>query len=266
LYSLNCLEALVKIDLNCDCGESFGAWEIGADAALLPHVTSANVACGAHAGDPDVMRRTVRLARELGVAVGAHPGYPDLQGFGRRALAMSPEEIEASVLAQIGALYAVARAEGVELAQVKPHGALANQAAVSLPIATAIARAVAAFSRELVFVALAGSAMAAAGTQAGLRVAREAYADRAYEADGTLRSRKLPDAVLHDDERCLAQVLSIVAKGYALTVDGEQVPIAADSICLHGDTPGAAERAAFLRAGLRAAGVEVVALRAVLST
>jgi UPF0271 protein len=255
----------VKIDLNCDCGESFGAWEIGADAALLPHVTSANVACGAHAGDPDVMRRTVRLARELGVAVGAHPGYPDLQGFGRRALAMSPEEIGASVLAQIGALYAVARAEGVELAHVKPHGALANQAAVSPPIAVAIARAVAAFSRELIFVALAGSAMAAAGTEAGLRVAREAYADRAYEADGTLRSRKLPGALLHDDERCLAQVLSIVANGYALTVDGQQVPIIADSICLHGDTPGAAERGAFLRAGLGRAGVEVVALSAVLS-
>jgi UPF0271 protein len=255
----------MKIDLNCDCGESFGAWEIGADAALLPHVTSANVACGAHAGDPDVMRRTVRLARELGVAVGAHPGYPDLQGFGRRALAMSPEEIEASVLAQIGALYAIARAEGVELAHVKPHGAVANPAAVSPPIAAAIARAVAAFSRDLIFVALAGSAMALAGVEAGLRMAREAYADRAYEADGTLRSRKLPGALLHDDERCLAQVLSIIRNGYALTVDGQQVPIAADSICLHGDTPGAAERAASLRAGLAQAGVEVVALKTVLS-
>jgi UPF0271 protein len=254
----------VKIDLNCDCGESFGPWELGADAALLPHVTSANVACGAHAGDPDVMRRTVRLARELGVAVGAHPGYPDLQGFGRRALALSPEEIEASVLAQIGALYAIARAEDVELAHVKPHGALANQAAVSPPIAAAIARAITSFSRELIFVALAGSAMAAAGAEAGLRVAREAYADRAYEADGTLRSRKLPGALLHDHERCLAQVLSIVANGHALTVDGQQVSIAADSICLHGDTPGAAERAAFLRSGLREAGVEVVPLSVVL--
>src|SRR5262245_9060087 len=192
------------------------------------------------------MRRTVRLARELGVAVGAHPGYPDLQGFGRRALAMSPEEIETSVLAQIGALYAIARAEGVALAHVKPHGALANQAAVSPPIAAAIARATAAFSRELVFVALAGSAMASAGAEAGLAVAREAYADRAYETDGTLRSRKLPGAVLHDDARCLDQVLSIVAHGYALTVAGQRVPIAADTVCLHGDTPGAAERAAFL--------------------
>jgi UPF0271 protein len=255
----------VKIDLNCDCGESFGPWEMGADAALLPHVTSANVACGAHAGDPDVMRRTVRLARELGVAVGAHPGYPDLQGFGRRALALAPEEIEASVLAQIGALYALARAEGVELAHVKPHGALANQAAVSPATAAAITGAVAAFSRELIFVALAGSAMVAAGMEAGLRVAREAYADRAYAADGTLRSRKLPGAMLHDGERCLTQVRSIVLNGYALTVDGEQVPIAADTICLHGDAPGAAARAASLRDGLREAGVEVVALRTVLS-
>jgi UPF0271 protein len=256
----------MKIDLNCDCGESFGPWEMGADTALLRHVTSANVACGAHAGDPDVMRRTVRLARELGVAVGAHPGYPDLQGFGRRALAMSPEEIESSVLAQIGALYAVARAEGVELAHVKAHGALSNQAAVSPPIAAAIARAVAAFSRELMYVALAGSAMEAAGVEAGLLVAREAYADRAYEADGTLRSRKLPGALLHEGERCLAQVLSIVANGYALTVDGEKVSIAADTICLHGDTPGAAERAAVLREGLQGAGVEVAPLRSVLSS
>src|SRR5262249_10908950 len=132
-------EARMNIDLNCDCGESFGPWRMGADAELLRHVTSANVACGAHAGDPDVMRATVRLARELGVAVGAHPGYPDLQGFGRRALAMAPEEIETSILAQIGALYAIARAEGVALAHVKPHGALANHAAVSPPIAAAIA-------------------------------------------------------------------------------------------------------------------------------
>jgi UPF0271 protein len=255
----------MRIDLNCDCGESFGPWELGADAALLPHVTSANVACGAHAGDPDVMRRTVRLARELGVAVGAHPGYPDLQGFGRRALGMSPDEIEASVLAQIGALYAIARAEGVELAHVKPHGALANQAAVTAPLAAAIARATAAFSRDLVFVALAGSALVAAAETVGLRVAREAYADRAYEADGTLRSRKLPGALLHDDQRCLDQVISIVANGHALTVDGQRVSIAADTICLHGDTPGAAERAAFLRAGLRAAGVEVAPLRSVLT-
>jgi 5-oxoprolinase (ATP-hydrolysing) subunit A len=248
----------VKIDLNCDCGESFGAWQMGADAALLPHVTSANIACGAHAGDPDVMRQTVRLARKLGVAVGAHPGYPDLQGFGRRALAMSPGEIESSVL------YAIARAEGLELAHVKPHGALANQAAVSPVIAAAIARATAAFSRDLLFVALASSAMAAAGEEAGLRVACEAYADRAYEADGTLRSRKLDGAMLHDSQRCLDQVLSIVAHGYALTVDGQRVPIAADTICLHGDTPGAAERATFLRQGLHAAGVEVVSLRSIL--
>lgn len=250
----------MRIDLNCDCGESFGAWVLGDDAALLAHVTSANIACGAHAGDPDVMRQTVRLARERGVAVGAHPGYPDLQGFGRRALALSPAEITNSVLAQIGALYAIARAEGVALTHVKPHGALYNAAATTPALAEAIAQAVAAFSKELILVGLAGSALIEAGRAAGLTVAREAFADRAYEADGTLRSRRLPGALIEDDQRCLAQVLSIVTAGYALTPDGARVPLEADTICLHGDTPGAAQRAAFLRARLQAAGITVAPL------
>jgi 5-oxoprolinase (ATP-hydrolysing) subunit A len=250
----------MRIDLNCDCGESFGAWTIGADAAILAHVTSANIACGAHAGDPDVMRRTVRLARDLGVAVGAHPGFPDLQGFGRRALGMAPDEVGNSVLAQIGALYAIARAEGVALTHVKPHGALYNEAARTPALAEAVARAVAAFSRELILVGLAGSELIAAGHAAGLRVAREAFADRAYEADGSLRARRLPGALIEDNQRALAQALSIARDGSALTLDGVQVPVAADTICLHGDTPGAAARAQFLRQGLLAAGVEVVPL------
>lgn len=253
----------MRIDLNCDCGESFGAWPLGDDAALLAQVTSANVACGAHAGDPDVMRRTVRLARELGVAVGAHPGFPDLQGFGRRALDMAPDEVANSVLAQIGALYAIARAEGVALTHVKPHGALYNQAARTPALAEAIAQAVAAFSRELVLVGLAGSMLVAAGRATGLRVAGEAFADRAYEADGSLRARRLPGALIEDNQRALAQALSIVRDGCATTLDGTRVPVVADTICLHGDTPGAAERAAFLRQGLLAAGVEVAPLVAV---
>ncbi|MCU0494172.1 MAG: 5-oxoprolinase subunit PxpA [Chloroflexaceae bacterium] len=245
------------IDLNADCGESYGPWTLGDDAALLRAITSANVACGGHAGDPLTMRRTVRLARDLGVQVGAHPGYPDLQGFGRRVMAFSPEEIEGFVLAQIGALYAIARAEGVELAHVKPHGALANVAAVDITVARAIANASASFSRQLPFVALAGTALETAARQAGLPVTREAYADRTYEADGTLRSRQLPGAVIHDDAQALAQVLSIVRHGHTNTLDGVVVPIQADTICLHGDTPGAAARAAFIRQGLEAAGVVV---------
>jgi UPF0271 protein len=251
---------MMKIDLNCDCGESFGPWEMGDDAAILAHVSSANIACGAHAGDPDVMRRTVRLARELGVGVGAHPGFADLQGFGRRVLALSTDEIANSVLAQVGALYAIARAEGVALTHVKPHGALYNHAAVTPTAATAIAQALAAFDRELILVGLAGSALIQAGRAAGLRVAGEAFADRVYEADGQLRARRFDDAMILDREQCLSQVLSIVTQGYVVARGGKRVPVQADTICLHGDAPAAAARAAFLRQGLQAAGVSVVAL------
>jgi 5-oxoprolinase (ATP-hydrolysing) subunit A len=250
----------VKIDLNCDCGESFGPWLMGDDQSLLSSVTSANVACGAHAGDPATMRRTVRLALERGVSVGAHPGFPDLQGFGRRLLDMSPDEIADSVLAQIGALYAIARSEGAELTHVKPHGALYNHAAVMPAAAEAIARAVAAFSRDLILVGLAGSELIRAGQAAGLRVAREAFADRVYEADGSLRSRRLPGAVIHDDQQALAQAIQIAAERSTLAFDGARLPLEADTICLHGDTPGAAARAALLRHGLAEAGIELVPL------
>jgi UPF0271 protein len=245
------------IDLNCDCGESFGSWTMGDDAAVLRHVSSANVACGAHAGDPEVMRRTLRLCRELGVAAGAHPGYPDMQGFGRRALPMSPAEVESSVLAQVGALYAIARAEGVTLSHVKAHGALYNVAAVTAPVAEAIARAVASFSRELVLVGLAGSLLVAAGEAAGLKVAREAFADRGYGSDGTLLPRGTPGALIEDPMQNLDQALRIVREGYVLGPDGVRVPVAADTLCIHGDTAGAATRAAQLRVGLEAAGVPV---------
>jgi UPF0271 protein len=250
----------MRIDLNCDCGESFGPWPMGDDAGVLPHVSSANIACGAHAGDPDIMRRTVRLARDLGVAVGAHPGFPDLQGFGRRVLPMSADEIANSVLAQVGALAAIARAEGVALVHVKPHGALYNHAAVTPPIAQAIAGAIAAYDKRLILVALAGSALEEAGRAAGLAVAREAFADRVYEADGTLRARRHNDSMIFDYEQNLLQAISIVKNGAVIAHGGERIPVQADTICLHGDAPGAAGRAAFLREGLRAAGVEVVAL------
>ncbi len=245
------------MDLNCDCGESFGPWPMGDDAAVLPHVTSANVACGGHAGDPPTMRRTVRLCKGLGVAVGAHPGYPDMQGFGRRSIPMDPAEIEDLVLAQLGALHAIARAEGAELRHVKAHGALYNDAARTPPIARAIARAVAAFSRELVLVGLAGSALLEAGREAGLTVAGEAFADRAYEADGGLRSRALPGALITDPAQNLRQALDIALSGRVAAIGGESVAVQAATICIHGDTPGAAARAAALRQGLVAAGVDV---------
>lgn len=251
----------IAIDLNCDCGESFGAWRMGDDAALLPHVSSANVACGAHAGDPQVMRQTVQLARTSGVAVGAHPGYPDLHGFGRRVIDMSPAEITDTILVQIGALYAIAKAEGAALQHVKPHGALYNVAARNYAIAEGIARAVAAFDRDLILVGLAGSELIRAGEAAGLRVAREAFADRRYEADGSLRDRRLTGAVLHENEDAIAQVIKIVQQGRVWTIDGHAVPLQADTLCLHGDTPGAAERAAALRRALEAAGVQISSLR-----
>lgn len=250
----------MQIDLNCDCGESFGAWQIGDDATLLRYVSSANIACGAHAGDPQVMRATVRLARERGVSVGAHPGFPDVQGFGRRLIAMSPDEIGNSVLAQIGALSAIARAEGIALTHVKPHGALYNHAAVTPAVADSIAHAVAAFSRDLILVGLAESALISAAHGAGLRAAREAFADRAYESDGTLRDRRLPGAVLHDEQQMLAQAISIVTQHAVVTHNGSRIALHADTLCIHGDTPGAATRAAALREGLAAAGIEITPL------
>lgn len=250
----------MKIDLNADCGESFGRWTLGDDAAILHEVTSANIACGAHAGDPEVMRATVHLCVGLNVAIGAHPGYPDLQGFGRRTLPMTPGEVFNSVLAQIGALHAIARAEGAALAHVKPHGALYNHAAAHPPTARAIADAVAVFDRGLIFVALAGSGLAVAGRAAGLRVAEEAFADRAYEANGALRDRKLAGAMLEADAAAAAQVVAIVREGALTAHDGSRVVLHADTICLHGDAPGAAARARAVRAALEAAGVTIARL------
>lgn len=250
----------MHIDLNCDCGESFGAWTLGDDDAVMSFITSANVACGAHAGDPETMRRTLRLARARGVCAGAHPGYPDLAGFGRRVLPLTPAEAASSLLVQIGALDALARAEGVQLMHVKPHGALYNHAAANPPLARALAEAVAAFDPRLVLVALAGSALEEAGRVAGLQVAREAFADRAYETDGTLCARGLDGALILDYEQNLAQALSIVRDGSVASHGGQRVPVQAETLCIHGDTPGAAERAAFLRRGLEAAGVAVMSL------
>lgn len=248
----------MSIDLNCDMGESFGRYTIGNDEAMMPYITSANIACGLHAGDPLVMEHTVLLGQVHGVGIGAHPGFPDLQGFGRRVMQLAPEEAEAFVLYQIGALATFAKAAGTELVHVKPHGALYNLAARDRPLAEAIARAVARFSRQLILVGLANSLLVEAGLETGLPVAREAFADRAYEADGSLRSRRLPGAVLEDPAQAVEQVVRIARDGLVVAYTGEEVPVQAETVCLHGDTPTAVEIAKTIRGELEAAGIEVM--------
>lgn len=249
----------LRVDLNCDVGESFGRYTLGDDAGILPHVTSANVACGFHAGDPLIMRRTVRQAVRLGVAVGAHPGFPDLGGFGRREMQAGPDEVEAMVLYQVAAMAGIVEAEGDRLRHVKPHGALYNMAARDRRLADAIARGVAAAGEGLVLVGLSGSQLLDAGRAAGLAVASEAFADRAYEANGELRARSLPDAVIGDPAAAVARVLQMLDEGAVTAVTGDRVAVRADTICIHGDTPGAARLAAAVRDGLEAAGVALAA-------
>ncbi|MGD9902697.1 MAG: LamB/YcsF family protein [Vicinamibacterales bacterium] len=250
----------MRIDLNADLGESFGAWPMGQDAQLMPVVSSANVACGGHAGDPGTMRRTVRLARAHGVAVGAHPGFPDLLGFGRREMQMSPQEVEDLVVYQVSALAGIARSEGVRLQHVKAHGALYNMACRDEALAEAIARAVLACDPTLVLFGLPDSALIQAGLDAGLPVAAEAFADRAYHADGRLVSRSVPGSVLHDVDTVVARAVAMACDRTVATVDGDPISFEADTICVHGDTPGAAQLAAAIRRGLEDAGVTIASL------
>ncbi len=251
------------MDLNADLGESFGHWTLGDDARLVAHITSANVACGFHAGDFRVMESTVALCRRAGVAVGAQPGYPDLLGFGRRPLPFEPDEVESLVRYQLGALEGFCRAHGVEMQHVKPHGALYNQAAADPLLAAAIARATARFSRDLALFGLASSEpMASAAADAHLRFVPEAFADRRYLADGSLQSRSEPGSVLTDAEVAAAQAVAIATGIGVEAVDGSRVTLQAESICCHGDTPGAVEIAATVRRALEAAGVSVTALTA----
>jgi 5-oxoprolinase (ATP-hydrolysing) subunit A len=250
----------MRIDINADLGESFGAYTIGHDAGLMHAITSANVAAGFHAGDPSVLRDTIRLAKARGVAVGAHPGFPDLVGFGRRELNATPREIEDLVLYQIAAVQGVAAAEGVTVQHVKPHGALFNMAVRNADLAAAIARAVAAIDRSLILFGLPGSEILRAGRAAGLRVAAEVFADRAYEPDGSLMSRRKPGSVIHDPAAVIARAVKMVTGRSVIASDGSVVPLEADTICVHGDTPGSDVLAGSLRAGLEAAGVTVKAV------
>jgi 5-oxoprolinase (ATP-hydrolysing) subunit A len=255
---------MLRVDLNCDMGESFGAWAMGADAAILPHVTSVNIACGFHAGDPSVMRATVQSAAALGLAIGAHPGLPDLLGFGRRIMSVSPTEAYDMVVYQVGALQAVARAAGATLQHVKPHGALYNMAAADDALADAIARAVKDVDATLVLVGLSGSVSIDAGIRHGLRTAREVFADRNYRANGSLVPRSSPGALVTDVDAAVARALRMVRSGRVTASDGTDLTVVADTICIHGDAPGAAAFAQHIRSALHADGVAVLAPGAVI--
>lgn len=241
---------MAKIDLNSDIGESFGAYTMGLDAEILKIVDSANIACGFHAGDPIVMQKTVKEALKNNVKVGAHPGFPDLVGFGRRNMAASAEEIYAMTLYQIGALDAFVRAQGAKLNHVKPHGALYNMAASDEKLASAICRAVYDLNPTLILYALSGSKMIAEAEKLGLKTASEVFADRTYQKDGSLTPRRMPGAMIVDEEESIKQVLQMIKEGTVKTLQGDIVPIKVDTICVHGDGIKAVEFAKRIKENL----------------
>lgn len=248
-----------RIDLNSDVGESFGVWTLGSDEALMPYLTSASIACGWHGGDPQVMRRTVRLAKTRGVRIGAHPGFPDLLGFGRRPMQLSPEEVRDSLVYQIGALWAFVKAEGMRLQHVKPHGALYHMAANDRLLSEAVAGAIADVDPTLILIGPSGSELVKAGLRAGLRAAQEGFGDRAYNEDRSLVPRSAPGALLTDSDAVADQVLLMV-EGEVRAITGRLIPMTVDTVCLHGDTPGAPAVAKRLRERMAAAGVMAVPL------
>jgi UPF0271 protein len=252
----------MKVDINSDLGESFGSFTMGNDAEVMKYITSANIACGFHAGDPVVMEKTVRLALENKVAIGAHPGYPDLMGFGRRKMDLTPAEVRAYVFYQVAALKAVAEALGGKLQHVKAHGALYNEAAENESVAKAIAEAIMQLDPNLIFVGLAHSVMLEIARKMGLQTASEVFADRAYTRDGKLVPRSQPEAVIHDPEICNQRVLQMLKSQTVQTIDGSEIQIKADTICIHGDNPAALELASSLRNHLEKNGVEIQALKA----
>lgn len=249
-----------RIDLNCDMGESFGVYRLGADDAVFPFITSANVACGFHGGDPSVMRTTIARAKADGVAVGAHPGFQDLIGFGRRNMDATPQEVYDLVVYQTGALMGFARAAGVTLQHVKAHGALYNMAVVSAPLSEAIAHAVRDVDRDLVLFGLPASHLISEGRKAGVPTASEVFADRNYMPDGSLVSRRRPDAQVHDAEQAVKRVIRMVREKKVRAIDGSDIAIEADTVCIHGDGPHAAEFAERLRRDLESSGISVRAI------
>ncbi len=253
------------IDLNSDMAEAFGAYQMGADLDIIRSLSSANIACGYHAGDPLVMDARVKLCREHGVAVGAHPGYPDLMGFGRRNMVLSASEVRGYMIYQIGALQAFATAHGVRVEHVKPHGALYNMAAVDAKLAKAVAEAIYAVDPDCILVGLAGSELVAAGRAIGLSVAEEVFADRGYRPDGTLVPRNEPGAIIKSVDEAVERIVRLVETGKIVASDGQEIAVRGDTICLHGDTPGAAEYAQAIRTRLEAKGVSIRPMREVLA-
>jgi len=253
----------MKIDINCDMGESFGAYKLGLDEEVIQYITSANIACGYHAGDPLVMEKTIALAKNHGVSVGAHPGFPDLMGFGRRNIDATLAEIKGYVIYQIGALQAFAKAQGLKVEHVKPHGALYLMAVEDEKISEAIVEAIAGVDKDLIFVALAGSKgerMTKIGEKVGLRVAYEAFPDRAYTSEGTLVSRRQPGAVINDPDVVAQRALMMAKEGKVVAIDGTEIPFRPETLCVHGDTPGAVNLVKIIKQILTEAGVEVTSL------
>jgi len=246
------------IDLNCDMGESFGAWTMGNDAALMDYVSSVNIACGFHAGDFSTIRKTIETAIEKGVKIGAHPSYPDLQGFGRREMKLSEQEIFDAVLYQVSALKGICEAFGARLNHVKPHGALYNSAARSPEISSAIVEAVKKSDKDLIFYGLSGSFLISEAKKIGLRTASEVFADRTYQADGSLTPRSEKNALITDEAQSIAQVLEMVSEGRVTTLKGEKIPIKADTICIHGDGANALQFAREINAELIKSGIKIL--------
>ncbi len=254
----------IQIDMNSDVGESFGVYKLGLDEAVIPHITSANIACGFHGGDPAVMRKTISLAKQHRVEVGAHPGFPDLIGFGRRNVDASLEEIQDDVIYQMGALQAFAVSQGLKLQHVKPHGALYNMAVANPKIWEAVAEAVSKVDREAILVVLASSKrepLLEIGRHYGIRIAFEAFPDRAYLKNGSLASRKEKGAVIHDHEVVAKRALKMALEGKVIAIDGTEIELKADTLCVHGDNPAAVQMVKKIREDLKAAGAEVTALK-----
>lgn len=251
---------MYKVDLNSDLGESFGRYTLGMDADILPLVSSANVACGYHASDPVVMDKTIAMAKEAGVRVGAHPGFPDLMGFGRRNMDVSPAEAKAYTLYQLGALDAFCRAHGVKLQHVKPHGAMYNMAGKDYALSRAICEAIYAYDKELIVMALSGGELVHAAEDMGLKVAREVFADRAYEEDGSLVNRRKEGAMITDEDVAIARVVRMIKEQKVTAITGKDIPIKADSVCVHGDGVKALAFVKRIRETLTAEGIEIVPL------
>lgn len=255
---------MYKVDLNSDLGESFGNYKLGLDEDVLKYISSANIACGWHAGDPLVMDKTVELAYKANVAIGAHPGFPDLMGFGRREMKVTKEEAKSYIKYQVGALWAFLQSRGLKMQHVKPHGGLYNMAAKDAELAMAIAEGIYEVDKNLILMGLANSEMTKAGLAVGLKVANEVFADRAYNPDGTLVSRKLEGSMIHDRDLAISRVVRMVTEGKVQAITGEDIDIKADSICVHGDNPKAVEFVNSIRKALEAEGVKIVSVNDVL--